>query len=252
MRRLLYLICFQVLFFPFAKADEKTELANQILRKTFEFYQKLEKEKKDKSLVLKNDDILSQLSKNDFYFLSSRLKNYGMAPFRINNTMMVMDNLEVDFNNVADGILIIQGLPYHFNLSMNLEDLYKKEFKTQWKKHKQSTSSFWDFALAPLSLSGCVPSEQLSKTEQEKRILNVGVALSYTHVCCDALEFAHPAALAADLSVNLTKSLYVAKNEGAKAGAVNFCKNLPGVRSLIEVCNSHKAKKDFNESHSGK
>lgn len=231
-------------------------LAEALLQKAQSFQERYKAQKTNSLSILENDD-LANLSPKDFEFLKSRLKIYGIAPFEVSGTKMIIslgagkEKLEVDYQNIDLSALTIRGIQYPFDLSQDLQKLYEIDFKRAVKSFKLQNASLWQFALFPLTLSSC---EEANGAATESAVNSNYLPMAYLKFCTEcALMAADPSGIITGAAGALTTGIIAGvKEKSIKTCASEFCKNMPGLGGFIGVYNAHKKSrmKNLNTEHS--
>lgn len=239
LKRFVYLI-----FLLSASLSHSNSLGEALLKKAQDFQEKYNSQKTHSLNALDNDD-LAKLPKKDFEFLKSRLKIYGLAPFEVSGTKLILtiedsnQKFEVDYQNIDLSALVIQGIQYPINLKQDLQKLYEVDYKKAFKAFKKQNASLWEYTLFPLTLSSCVNS---SSAFAESAANSNSIPLAYLKLCAECASAAiYPTGTfvgaATALSAGVMKGI---EDKSFKSCGIEFCKNLPVVKGFLGVYNAHK------------
>ena len=223
-----------------------------ILKHSENFYAKLKKNSFNYEKTL-NEDPLNSLLKNDYNFLKKRLLRSGLAPFKVDGTRIFIQSkdfnkldteITVDFKNYYQSTLIVQGIPYPFDPTLDLESLHNKYFKDLWKKYSEEnkkTSYFpSEIFSAVLALQGCTPADK------EKSANTTSLVLAYARLCADCVGIATaPYGLAINAGMSLAD---YAMKSGKSSGTCRskICSSLPVVGPLNDIVRLHEERKALN------
>lgn len=227
-------------------------MATPLLEKAANFYQKFEKNNLDRLKIFEKDE-LSNLGAEDLEFFKSRVKVYGLAPFTVKGSSLIVSlgsekSLEIDYQAIDASTLIIQGIPYTFNLHQPLKKLYEVDYKKALRKFRNESSSLWHYPFFTLALSGCVN----PGTALESATNSSSVPMAYLRVCAECANIAiNPTGALIGSGLAAGKGAYAGiKEKSWKACGMEFCKNLPGLGAFMNLYQAKKNHKQDEFQHS--
>lgn len=232
------------------------------LKASESFYSRLKSNSFDYDKTISADP-LGSLPAKDLSYLKTSLKRYGLAPFTINGTQLHIrsrdfsnadQEITVDFGKYYEGLLIVQGVPYAFDPSLDLQSLDNKTFRPLWQKfineNKKTSYLPIEILSAVFSLQGCTPADKEKSKNTSKLVM------AYARLCADCVGIiTAPEGLL--ISGGATMLDYIAKScrgdESCVSCRDNYCKRLPVVGPLKEIVELHRERAQLkHQSSSGK